>query len=665
MFLPNSPTRLIVVFSLILILLGVDSVSAQDTPVSGLFFETPPATGTSETLAPDLLSARFKPHSCLSFSPDGTEAAWSSFYDIDPEVEYDQRIFLSSFDGETWSEPELAPFAGEYLCGGPIFSPDGKSLIFTGKFPIEGDGQDVPNRIWVVSRENEGWGEARLLDENFGAIWISSQISIATNSNMYFVSRADGQRTNIWQSIHKSEGYDKPTLVAGPVNTPGFEVDAWIDPQERYLLFTGFHRIGGHGGADLYISFPSDDGQWGTAMNLGSIVNTPGFERFPSVSPDGRSLFWVHADGNQFPGANHHFQRVSMASVLNTLGYDLIEECKAEQARVVLQLATELFPEDWNAWDSLADACKNNLDREGAEKAYNKALELNPDASSAYWGLRMLDRFLLDRAAETTEAKKFKPGQETRLRGPYLGQKLPGLTPEIFAPGIFSVCGRVEYNPAFSPDGKEVYFSTNMGLLKCRNLEKGWTAPEPAGIAGFEPHITADGQYMFIGRGPEIWRLINQDGQWVDDRKICDGMRPWTDPEGNLYVTDITTRGGGESFLVMLPRQGDGFGEPEELPEILNEPMGAAHPCVSPDGALLIFDSRRTIKEDDLPYGDFYMSRRTPEGQWGVPLRLPVPLNSPGENICASFSPDGKYLFFTANRDIYWVSAEILETLSK
>ncbi|MBE0664402.1 MAG: hypothetical protein IH584_01170 [Candidatus Aminicenantes bacterium] len=39
-----------------------------------------------------------------------------------------------------------------------------------------------------------------------------------------------------------------------------------------------------------------------------------------------------------------------------------------------------------------------------------------------------------------------------KLTGPYLGQKPPGTTPELFAPGIVST-GLNELNSVFSPDG--------------------------------------------------------------------------------------------------------------------------------------------------------------------------------------------------------------------
>lgn len=52
--------------------------------------------------------------------------------------------------------------------------------------------------------------------------------------------------------------------------------------------------------------------------------------------------------------------------------------------------------------------------------------------------------------------------------GPYLGQKPPGMTPEIFRPGIVSLSEAVEYGMAFTPDGQEFYFNrSGVGVMVC------------------------------------------------------------------------------------------------------------------------------------------------------------------------------------------------------
>jgi hypothetical protein len=45
-----------------------------------------------------------------------------------------------------------------------------------------------------------------------------------------------------------------------------------------------------------------------------------------------------------------------------------------------------------------------------------------------------------------------------KLSGPYLGQKPPGMAPEVFAPGIVSTAAH-EFSCSFTPDGKEFYFT--------------------------------------------------------------------------------------------------------------------------------------------------------------------------------------------------------------
>ena len=45
------------------------------------------------------------------------------------------------------------------------------------------------------------------------------------------------------------------------------------------------------------------------------------------------------------------------------------------------------------------------------------------------------------------------------LRGPYPGQEPPGMEPVIFAEKFITSKHRIHGAPAFSPDGKEVYWS--------------------------------------------------------------------------------------------------------------------------------------------------------------------------------------------------------------
>ncbi|UCE22145.1 MAG: PD40 domain-containing protein, partial [Candidatus Aminicenantes bacterium] len=69
------------------------------------------------------------------------------------------------------------------------------------------------------------------------------------------------------------------------------------------------------------------------------------------------------------------------------------------------------------------------------------------------------------------------------LKGPYLGQKPPGMTPEVFAPRIISTTEYTELGCTFSPDGKEFYFTRftpDRNIWVCRLKDEVWQKPEPA-----------------------------------------------------------------------------------------------------------------------------------------------------------------------------------------
>lgn len=65
-----------------------------------------------------------------------------------------------------------------------------------------------------------------------------------------------------------------------------------ISPDGRLLFFTACHRQDSYGSCDLYYSVKTGD-KWSTARNLGPSVNTKFWDAQPSLSPDGRTLYFT------------------------------------------------------------------------------------------------------------------------------------------------------------------------------------------------------------------------------------------------------------------------------------------------------------------------------------------------------------------------------------
>ncbi|RZK29584.1 MAG: tetratricopeptide repeat protein, partial [Hymenobacter sp.] len=75
---------------------------------------------------------------------------------------------------------------------------------------------------------------------------------------------------------------------------------------------------------------------------------------------------------------------------LNHVGYHLLQEGQSAQAVRVFTLATRLYPQSGNAFDSLAEACLRNGDKTQARANYARALALDPHNSNAANRLREL-----------------------------------------------------------------------------------------------------------------------------------------------------------------------------------------------------------------------------------------------------------------------------------
>jgi len=275
--------------------------------------------------------------------------------------------------------------------------------------------------------------------------------------------------------------------------------------------------------------------------------------------------------------------------------------------------------------------------------------------------------------------------QETllRLSGPYLGQKPPGMTPEIFAPGVISTADH-EYGIAFSKDLREIFLKRASGgkgkdiVYTRRNTI--WQGPEdvafdPAGTYG-QLQVTSDGEHLLANRittdkdGNSVSTIVlfvRKNGVWTNPQPIGAGMRATSTDSGTIYVTHIPDPQKRFGLIGRYQLRDGKYEGPEVLDEAVNHGnFSSAHPFIAPDESYLIFDSRR---EEDKRDG-LYISFREDGRSWSPAASLSKALQTGADarDWYATVSPDGQYLFFSSSSegspsDIYWVSAKILEGL--
>ncbi len=231
----------------------------------------------------------------LAISPQGDEIYFTveSF-----DKGYSYIAFIKRKGGGDWTEPEVAPFSGNFRDMEPAFSPDGFRLFFASNRPLPGgtEGKDDFD-IWFVERkqlENSRWDRP----ESFAAVNTGANEfypSMAFSGNLYFTSdreEATGKE-DIFIS-EKAEGeYKRPVRLGDNINSENYEFNAFIDPEESFIVFSSYGRENGLGGGDLYFSVKDDLHQWQPAVRLGEGINSSSLDFSPFIDLKNRVLYFT------------------------------------------------------------------------------------------------------------------------------------------------------------------------------------------------------------------------------------------------------------------------------------------------------------------------------------------------------------------------------------
>jgi len=231
-----------------------------------------------------------------TFTPDGktifftrSGATWST-------------ILESHQTGGRWSEPEIAPFSGEWPDQQPALAPDGSYLVFVSVRPTSPDsGQSAPAsgtpvraaHLWRVSRTSSGWSEPTQLPETVNFCTRIFKPTIAADGSIYFMAMEKGKKFRLFRSQYSDGTYAKaePLPFSDGVIS---DVDPEIAPDESFLLFSSHGRRPGDTSHEhLYIVFRKA-GAWGAVVPVHYAGDDSGEsnENESHLSPDRRTLYF-------------------------------------------------------------------------------------------------------------------------------------------------------------------------------------------------------------------------------------------------------------------------------------------------------------------------------------------------------------------------------------
>lgn len=234
----------------------------------------------------------------FTISPKGDEI----FYTLQqPRFVSSTILYLTKKNGK-WSKPRVAPFSGRFRDLEAAFSPDRMYIYFSSDRPLKDGVAKKDFDIWRVKRNPNGtWAAPENLGPNVNTDKNEFYPSITRSGNLYFTVEADYGKGSEDIVVCKPMpgGYTKPESLPEDINTKYDEFNAFVDPDEQFILLTSEGRPDDIGRGDLYISHKDKAGNWLPVKHLPVPINSTAIDYCPFVTWNKKYLMFTSSRLNK------------------------------------------------------------------------------------------------------------------------------------------------------------------------------------------------------------------------------------------------------------------------------------------------------------------------------------------------------------------------------
>ncbi len=238
-----------------------------------LYFGQKPPGLIPEIFAPEIIGNI----SNISFSPELDEVYFST-----DKIDGKLAIYFSKLKANKWTPIKRANFTkggkNEELY--PFVSHTNKRIYFTALDSIFSD-----EKIWYVNRLEDSWSDPIQLDSPINEDLVF-YINQSKNGDLFYTSIAKGK---MYYAPNKNGEFPEVQEVEIEFGHHGF-----ISPSQEYLLV--YNRVKENVN-NIYVCFKKKDETWTKPINLGNEVNSNFGAALPSITPDGKYLFFNRSNG--------------------------------------------------------------------------------------------------------------------------------------------------------------------------------------------------------------------------------------------------------------------------------------------------------------------------------------------------------------------------------
>lgn len=180
------------------------------------------------------------------------------------------------------------------------------------------------NAVYFTRRTGDSWSSPENINPQILSDGEFYPAALSYDGKDLYLIKKSTKKSHIYISHFVHGEWTEAKPLNKNINSSSDETSATITKDGNTMYFTS-NRSGSHG-FDIYKSEKGLDGDWGKAENLGKIINTKEDEATPSISPDGKTLYFS-SEGHYNMGGFDIFYSVMQKdgswSIPSNIGYPI------------------------------------------------------------------------------------------------------------------------------------------------------------------------------------------------------------------------------------------------------------------------------------------------------------------------------------------------------
>lgn len=274
--------------------IGYDYVANDPGYYSGDYIGQPTPDSTPRLFAPNIVCDGLSNRD-ITISPDGNQI----YYTTTTSNYSFATIFVIQREKNVWSNPKVVPFGKnpDIKVIEPCLNSTGDILFYVSNKPVD-DTLVGDMNIWKVNISQSGWSSPEPLPYPINTNAGEYYPSITRKGTLYFTREHEKGMNYIYRSKLLGNSYGKPEKLPQQVNCGTNRFNAYIQPDEKFIIIPAMGVEPDVTEVNYYISFRDLHDNWSDPINMGPVINN-GLGRgwSASLSPDGSYLFFMSSKG--------------------------------------------------------------------------------------------------------------------------------------------------------------------------------------------------------------------------------------------------------------------------------------------------------------------------------------------------------------------------------